>query len=194
MKFNSGAGLRTGLIGWALAWLVMAGSIQAEPPMQSLSWLSPAPPFHLRDLDGDFRHLSDYRGRVMVVNFWASWCSPCRKELPSMNRAWSLLQNDGVVMLAINVGEDREAVTAFLEDYPIDFPVLLDSHGNISQRWRVRGLPTTFVLNTRGETVYQVVGEREWDEEATLEQIRELALRDRLSAGEFNHAPGSKRR
>ncbi|MCU7845640.1 MAG: TlpA family protein disulfide reductase [Candidatus Thiodiazotropha sp. (ex Monitilora ramsayi)] len=193
MRQNRRAGLRRGLAGWLIVfWLMMAGSVLAESAMRPIPWPAPAPPFHLRDLAGDFRHLSDFRGRVVVVNFWASWCSPCRQELPSMNRAWSQLQDEKIVMLAINVGEDREAVTAFLEDFPIDFPVLLDSYGNISQRWRVRGLPTTFVLNTRGESVYEIVGERQWDDEAIMQQIRDLNVQERLHDRPFSTSLKSK--
>ncbi|MCG7897512.1 MAG: TlpA family protein disulfide reductase [Candidatus Thiodiazotropha weberae] len=134
----------------------------------------PALPFRLLNLDGEYKQLRDYRGQVVVVNFWASWCAPCRAELPSMNRAWERLKSSGMAMLAINLGEDREAINAFLRDYPIDFEVLMDERGRISQRWRVRALPTTLVLNKRGQIIYQVVGEREWDQPVLIELIESL--------------------
>ncbi|MCU7851426.1 MAG: TlpA family protein disulfide reductase [Candidatus Thiodiazotropha sp. (ex Monitilora ramsayi)] len=154
--------------------LIVSWQACASDRMTPIPRPAPVPPFHLRDLNGTFHHLSDYRGRVVIINFWASWCGPCREELPSLNRAWAALKEEGIAMLAINVGEDKAAVEAFTEDYPIDFPVLQDSHGNISQRWRVRGLPATFVINQRGEAVYQVIGDREWDDSALLQQVREL--------------------
>jgi peroxiredoxin len=77
-------------------------------------------------------------------------------------------------MLAINVGEDREAVLAFSQDYPIDFQVLLDSYGNISQRWRVVGMPTTFLVNRNGEIIHRIAGKREWDSEEMLGLVRGL--------------------
>ncbi|MCU7803898.1 MAG: TlpA family protein disulfide reductase [Candidatus Thiodiazotropha sp. (ex Lucinoma borealis)] len=153
-------------------------SLSASQTVVPQQYLMPAPPFHLQDLDGKFHHLSDFRGRVLIVNFWASWCTPCREELPSMNRAWSQLKQEGISMLAINVGEDQQAVSAFIEDYPIDFGLLLDSYGNISQRWQVRGLPTTFILNAKGEIVYRVVGDREWDDASLLQQVRDLKPTD----------------
>ncbi len=144
------------------------GELAVEPLMR------PAPPFHLQDLEGRHHHLQDYRGRVVIVNFWASWCVPCRQELPSMNRAWARLKPRGIAMLAVNLGEEADAVKAFLADYPIEFPVLLDRRGTITQRWRVRGLPTTFVLNARGEIVYRAVGEQAWDDETLLRQLQAL--------------------
>ncbi|MBT3054365.1 MAG: TlpA family protein disulfide reductase [Candidatus Thiodiazotropha sp. (ex Codakia orbicularis)] len=132
------------------------------------------PTFRLHDLEGRNHQLLDYRGRVLIVNFWASWCVPCRRELPSMNRAWTALRPKGIAMLAINLGDDAEAVKEFLYDFPIDFPVLLDHRGRISQRWQVRGLPTTLVLNQRGEIVYRAVGEREWDDAVLLHQLQTL--------------------
>jgi peroxiredoxin len=134
-----------------------------------------APPFDLLDPQGKHHQLKDYRGRVVIVNFWASWCVPCRRELPSMNRAWAKLKPKGVVMLAINLGEEVEAVQAFLKDFPIDFPVLLDRQGRTSQEWRVRGLPTTFVLNPQGEIAYREIGEREWDAAALLHKVLTLS-------------------
>ncbi|MEW8030399.1 MAG: TlpA disulfide reductase family protein [Candidatus Thiodiazotropha sp.] len=136
----------------------------------------PAPSFNLQDLEGGNHLLGDYRGRVAIVNFWASWCVPCRRELPSMNRAWRELQPKGIAMLAINLGDDAEAIRDFLIDFPIDFPVLLDHRGRTSQRWQVRGLPTTFVLNRRGEIIRRVVGEREWDDEILLYELQALQL------------------
>ncbi|MBW9268846.1 MAG: TlpA family protein disulfide reductase [Candidatus Thiodiazotropha sp. (ex. Lucinisca nassula)] len=134
----------------------------------------PALPFRLQNLVGNYKQLRDYRGQVVLVNFWATWCTPCRAELPSMNRAWHRLKSSGMAMLAINLGEDREAVSAFLRDYPIDFEVLMDERGRISQRWRIKALPTTLVLNKRGQIIYQVVGEREWDRLDLIELIESL--------------------
>jgi peroxiredoxin len=138
----------------------------------------PALPFRLVDLQGDYHQLRDYRGRVVLVNFWASWCTPCRAELPSMNRAWERLKTTGMAMLAINLGEDREAISAFLQDYTIDFEVLMDEPGRISQRWRIKALPTSLVLNKRGQIIYQVIGERKWDEPAMIELFESLQSGD----------------
>lgn len=117
--------------------------------------------------------LSAYTGQRVLVNFWASWCPPCRAELPSLNRARLKLPND-IAMVAINVGETPEAVRAFLQDYPIDFPVHTDPQGLSFQRWPIKALPTTLLLDPSGKIAMSVVGERAWDENALLAQV--LAL------------------
>ena len=92
-----------------------AAATAQEQTLTPESRLVPAPTIHLQDLAGSYRHLQDYRGRAVIVNFWASWCTPCRRELPSMNRAWARLQREGVAMLAINIGEEPEAVKGVLQ-------------------------------------------------------------------------------
>ena len=132
-----------------------------------------APEFQFPAPDGTFGDLSQYRGKVLIVNFWASWCIPCRKELPSMNRAWAKFKNEPIAMLAINVGDDRDAVLAFVEDFPIDFDLLLDRDGRVSQRWEVNAMPTTFVVNPGGELVYKIIGSREWDDAGIMQLVRD---------------------
>ncbi len=160
----------------------IGGGVTAEPPPQR-ELLTPVPgaplarDFDLPDMDGKRHRLSDYRGKVVIVNFWATWCPPCRKELPSMNRAWARLQKAGVMMLAVNVGESEDVIFPFMADYPIDFPVLLDQEGEIIDRWPVRGLPTTFVIDPHGRLVYQAIGGREWDDPELLGMVRALARR-----------------
>ena len=136
--------------------------------------LRKAPQFELQDPDRQLHRLADFSGKVVVVNFWASWCVPCRQELPSMNRASRVLPDELVVWLAINVGEDREAVVAFRNDYPIAFTVLLDIDGRVSKDWQIVGMPTTFVINPEGEIAHQIVGKRDWNDAAHLQLVRQL--------------------
>lgn len=133
-----------------------------------------APPFVLLDLERNEHRLPDYAGKVLVVNFWASWCVPCREELPSMNRAATKLLQQPVTWIAVNVGEDREAVTAFTADYPIDFTVLLDQSGKVSQSWQVTGMPTTFVIDRQGYVAHKIVGKRDWDDQLHLQMVIKL--------------------
>lgn len=156
--------------------IVIAGvliSLQAKTADAVLP-LRKAPQFALQGLDQQIHRLADFSGKVVVVNFWASWCVPCRQELPSMNRASQALSDEAVVWFAVNVGEDRGAVEAFLRDYPIAFTVLLDTDGQVSNKWWVTGMPTTFVINPQGEIEHQIVGKREWDDAKHLQLVRRL--------------------
>ena len=136
-----------------------------------------APDFELSDIDGVVHKLSAYRGTVVVVNFWATWCPPCREEMPSMQRAWERIQDEDIVMLAIDVGEDEDTIFTFTADYPVEFPLLLDQDSSVIQRWPVRGLPTTFVVDPEGRIVYRAIGTRVWEDPAVLGALRALRKR-----------------
>lgn len=133
-----------------------------------------APDSELKDMDGELHKMSDYRGKPVIVNFWATWCPPCRAELPSMNRAWAKVKDEGIEMLAVNMGENEDMIFPFTGDHPIDFTILLDQTGQYALDWRVKGLPTTFVVNPDGQVVYQAVGGREWDDDRILDLVRAL--------------------
>lgn len=150
--------------------VMASAAVRAAVPMPPLR---PAPPFLLEDMQGEYHRLMDYEGKVVIVNFWASWCAPCREELPSMNRAWAELKDEPVAMLAINVSDDREAIFAFLRDYPIDFTLLLDTHGRASRHWRVQGLPTTYIVNPGGRVVHRLVGKHDWSSDRLLQLVRD---------------------
>lgn len=134
-----------------------------------------APGFELLDMRGDKHQLSGYEGKTVIVNFWAVWCAPCRKEIPAMNRAMDVLKKENISLLAINVGDGDEAIKAFSKMYPMDFPVLKDDDGVVSQNWRVAAFPTTFIINTDGKIVSRIVGPREWDQEDMLDNVRTIA-------------------
>jgi peroxiredoxin len=136
-----------------------------------------APSFKLMDMDDTTHSLADYKGKPVIINFWATWCPPCRAELPSMNRAWQKIKDEDIAMIAINVGEDEDTIFAFSGEYPIDFTVLLDESGEEINKWPIKGLPTTFVLDPEGKIVYQAVGGREWDDDALLDKVRELKIK-----------------
>ncbi len=150
--------------------LLTVDALAADPAAPPLK----APPFVLNDLERTEHRLSDYADKVLVVNFWASWCVPCREELPAMNRAAAKLRKQPMIWLAINVSEDREAVAGFTADYPIDFTVLLDPSGQVSQSWQVTGMPTTFIIDRKGYVKHRIVGKREWDDQLHLRMVMEL--------------------
>jgi len=164
---------------WAVL-LLLAGEVGAVPPDVSGQTLTeipqrpPAPDFALPDLDGTVHRLSDYRGKVVVLNFWATWCPPCREEMPSMQRAWQQVRDEGILFLAVDVGESEDDVFTFTGDYPVEFPLLLDQDSSVTQRWPIRGLPTTYVIDTRGRIAYRAIGGRAWDAPEILSRLRGL--------------------
>lgn len=135
----------------------------------------PAPPIALKDLDGVLHRLEAYRGKVVIVNFWASWCEPCRDEMPSLNKLRHALQGQPVVLLAVNVGDGEGRIGEFLQKFPIEFPVLLDRDSQTAKAWKVRLLPATFIIGRDGRVRYSHAGERDWAEASVRAKIMALA-------------------
>ncbi len=136
----------------------------------------PAKNFSLKDLDGKTYTLSDYRGKVILVNFWATWCPPCRREMPSLERLHQKLKGEAFVILAADQQEDYDTVFAFtgqLDPQPT-FAILLDSKAAASRAWKVQGLPSSFLVDKRGRVVYRVIGGREFDHPEIEQLIRDL--------------------
>lgn len=161
----------------ALTWLFCLLAAIACSPGQELDRLSEtrvAPDFTIEDTQGVTHSLADYRGQVLVVNFWATWCPPCVKEMPSLQRAWEELRKEDIAVLAINMGEQKQAIEDFIQKYPVELPILLDKDFDMADAWSVTGLPTTYVVDSEGQIVFQVIGEREWDDPDLLEEIRGL--------------------
>lgn len=152
----------------------LTGVAHAEQNMTAIPGKIMAPDFALQDTEGKMHRLSDYRGKPVIINFWTTWCPPCREELPSMNRAWHLLEKEGIAMLALNMGEDEDAIFIFSADYPTDFPILMDQSGEVIEQWPVKGLPTTYVIAPDGTIAYRAIGSREWDDKALLDAVRAL--------------------
>lgn len=146
----------------------------ASPQMKTLSPPPNAPDFQLLDLDDIEHTLTTHEGKILIINFWATWCPPCRKEMPSMQRAWEKVKDQNVVLLGINVGEDADSVFAFGAEYDVTFPLLLDVDSNATKKWPIRGLPTTYVVDTNKKIIFEAIGGREWDDSTLLDQI--LAL------------------
>ena len=154
--------------------LCLAVNVMATETLTPINSKQLAPDFALQDTTGKLHRLSDYRGRPVIINFWTTWCPPCREELPSMNRAWHQLEQEGIAMLAINMGEDEDTIFVFSADYPTDFPVLMDESGEVIAEWPVKGLPTTYVVAPDGRIAYRAIGSREWDDKALLDKVRAL--------------------
>ena len=114
--------------------------------------------FALETIDGTEVSLSDYRGNVVLVNFWATWCPPCRAEIPDFEAAYQARQSDGFVVLGINVEEPRDAVVPFVEAIGMTYPVLLDRGGQVMKMYRVPGLPISLILDRDGVIQVRHIG------------------------------------
>jgi peroxiredoxin len=136
-----------------------------------------APDFTLPGDNGEIYRLADYRGKVVVLNFWATWCPPCRYEMPAMERAWQKVKGKGVVFLAVNVGENEDRIFQFTGDYPVTFPLLMDQKGEVVKKYPVIGLPTTYIIDTRGQVTHRAVGTREWDHDSIVRQLIRMRAR-----------------
>ena len=122
----------------------------------------PAPAFTLQDLQGREVSISDFKGKVILINFWASWCIPCKKEMPSLNKLFLRYKDRDLVVLGISIDRTRDAVENFLKAIPLDFPVLLDSAVDISQKYKVYAYPTTFLIDRKGIIKAKFIGEEDW--------------------------------
>jgi peroxiredoxin len=136
-----------------------------------------APEFELEAADGSRRvALHELRGRVVFVNFWATWCPPCREEAPALERLYQGLAGEGFEILAISIDEagSRDAVRAFGSEFGLSFPVLLDADRATYQAYQATGVPETFLVDRSGRVTERFVGPRSWDEARYAEAVRRL--------------------
>ncbi len=145
--------------------------------LTAIDGIVPAPALRLKNLDEEVVDLSALKGRVVVVNFWATWCPPCRREMGSLERLYQATKKSGVEVLAVNIGEDADTVFSFLgtvEPSP-DFQMLFDPDAASMDGWEVRGLPTTYIVRPDGTLAYRAVGGREFDHPEIQKRVGALA-------------------
>ena len=133
-----------------------------------------SPEFSLTDIQGNKHLLSDYKGNIVLLQFWATYCSPCRKEMPTMNKLIKKMEGKAFKIVTINMAESRQTVEKFLNEVPVDFPVLLDSDGAILSQWKVFAAPANFILDKKGNIIFTLYGGIEWDSDDMVHKLIEL--------------------
>ena len=141
-----------------------------------------APQLELIDIAGHAHSLEAYAGRVVVVNFWATWCVPCKKEMPSLERLHVSLQDKGLLVLAIAASDSEDDVRAYQTRTPLVFPLLADETQRITERWSVLAVPTTYVVDRQGKIALRVTGEYDWQGTDIVAHVRRLILMDTLKS------------
>lgn len=174
--------LQAGTAGLPVAWLLLllsAAAVANEELSHSFAAIDPprsVPDFSLPDMDGELHTLQDYRGKVVLINFWATWCPPCRREMPALQELNNKLGDEAFAVLAINQWEDADHVFAYMGDLNVfpSFPILFDPESKVSAEFGVKGLPTSFLLDKQGRVVFRAVGGRAFDHPQVEQTIRRL--------------------
>jgi len=134
-----------------------------------------APDFSLRNLKGNYQSLDSFSGQVVVLNFWATWCVPCRVEMPSFEKLYRRYRSEGVTVLAVTLDKNSEQnIKSFIEEYELSFPVLLDEEGKVERLYPSMTIPFTYVIDRDGRIVARVDGAKNWESNETFEAIEYL--------------------
>jgi len=160
------------LIGAVLSGLALLGPAQARDLQVYKGGATP--PLVLKDLSGKTHDLKQYRGKVVLINFWATWCPPCRAEMPSMQRLKAKMAGKPFVILAVDMGETEGEVKAYIRQIKTDFTVLLDKDGRALKAWKVFAFPTSYVVDAQGKIRYGLYGASEWDAADKVKKITQL--------------------
>ena len=134
----------------------------------------PAPQFQLQSMAGQAVNLAQYKGQVVMINFWASWCGPCRQEMPILEKLYGKYKPMGFTMLAVNVEPDSKLAVNWLKDTPVTFPVLFDTKSEVSKLYQVAGMPSTVIIDRKGNLRWLHRGYKPGDENEYQDNIRKL--------------------
>ena len=145
--------------------------VAVNPPLPAPDWSLPA----IQNAEGTLS-MSDYRGRITYVDFWASWCGPCRLSLPALNVLNAQFADDPVQFLAISIDVVEEDAWDFLKRYPVDFPVVIDTEGDIARTFAVDGMPSGYLIDGDGHVREIHIGFKKGDELGLAESIKELLV------------------
>ena len=162
-----------------LFWTPIAGAATRTDPMQALGLVAPneavaAPEFSLPDLAGKKVQLKALRGSLVFLNFFATWCEPCREEMPGMERLFRAHKDKGLVVLAVNMQESAKRVRPFVQELKLSFPIALDEDGTVGRDYGVRALPVSFLIGRDGRILWRAIGGRDWESAQARRLFAEL--------------------
>jgi peroxiredoxin len=159
--------------------IVNAAEEKPREKLRALKYPIPASDFYLRDLNNKLVRLSDFKGKVVLLNFWATWCPPCLKEMPSMEKLYQSHKDKGLEIVAVSVDTASKAkVRAFVEKLGLTFPILHDRDSLISRLYNNPGVPSSYLIDKQGKLTYRVLGEYDWFSEKAKSTIDKLIQAD----------------
>jgi peroxiredoxin len=159
---------------------LFCGLVQASSPLDDLLVVpegsrQAAPDFIIENLRGGDARLEDYKGSIVLLNFWATWCMPCRAEMPSMETLWQKYKGQDFVIVAISIDEgSKKRVEKFIEILDLSFPVLLDPESKVNDLYRVSNMPTSFLIDRNGKIISRIVGSDDWTSEEAIQLVETL--------------------
>ncbi len=130
--------------------------------------------FKLKDLEGKTVSLDSFKGKVVFLNFWATWCPPCRAEIPSMIELYNRFKSKGLEIVGVDLQEDKATVAKFVKQYKMNYTVLLDTTGQVGQIYGARSIPTTYIVDRRGNILARTIGTREWNSTEIIKLFEEI--------------------
>ena len=159
--------------------LLFGAEVRADPysemAVDRTSTPVAVPSFVLTDLSGEMVSLAGLSGKVVLLNFWATWCIPCRTEMPGMERLWRQYRDHGLAIVAVSVDEGGEKrIAKFVRRLNLSYPILLDPHSEVAERYEVGGLPASYLIDGEGRLIGRLVGSREWDSAKAVSLIEQL--------------------
>ena len=160
--------------GRASTWAQSKVNYKAVPNLQPMKEVEPTPDFSLVTPEGKKISLKDFRGKVVFLNFWASWCIPCREEMPAMERLYQEFKDKNFVVLAVSVKDRKQDAVNFVRELKLTYPIALDPEAEVGRLYGAWGLPTTYLIGPKGEGLARAWGPAEWYSPAARKLIKEL--------------------
>jgi thiol-disulfide isomerase/thioredoxin len=171
-RFSAGTVARASM--FALVFTSQMLLARAEPELQPWTSADPAPAIDLKTLDGQPFRLEELRGKVVLVNFWATWCEPCIEEMPSMQRLRAHLAGAPFEIVAVNDQEGESKIRAFLKRVPLDFPIVRDTDGGVTRAWKARMFPSSYLVDAHGKIRFVLAGAIDWSAPGAVRTVQSL--------------------